>query len=114
MQPSADSLQVGNYIGALLQWRDLQESYDEICENSDVQPAIGPETPEPDFTEARRRVGEFLAQAAAALPAEAGPDGWTPFEQAVRRAVRLSGLLDTTRGAAFIQVLQTLRGSGNR
>ena len=28
MQPSADSLQIGNYIGALLQWRDLQSSYD--------------------------------------------------------------------------------------
>ena len=28
MQPSADSLQIGNYIGALMQWRELQESYD--------------------------------------------------------------------------------------
>ncbi len=28
MQPSADSLQIGNYIGALLQWRELQDEYD--------------------------------------------------------------------------------------
>lgn len=28
MQPSADSLQLGNYIGALLQWKDLQENHD--------------------------------------------------------------------------------------
>ena len=23
MQPSADSLQIGNYIGALMQWREI-------------------------------------------------------------------------------------------
>lgn len=28
MQPSADSLHLGNYIGALTQWVDLQESFD--------------------------------------------------------------------------------------
>ncbi len=93
---------------------DLEEAYDEICENSDVEPAIGPETPEPDFAEARRRVQAFLGQAAAAIPSEAGPDGWTGFEQAVRKAVRLSALLDITRGSAFVQVLQALRGSGAR
>ncbi len=30
MQPSADSLQLGNYIGALLQWRDMQKTHDAI------------------------------------------------------------------------------------
>ena len=93
---------------------DLREAYDEICENSDVRPAIGPETPEPDFAEARRRVGAFLELAAGAMPAEAGPDGWTGFESAVRRAVRLSALLDTSRGPDFVQVLQALRGSKAR
>ncbi|MCB1282012.1 MAG: tryptophan--tRNA ligase, partial [Salinibacterium sp.] len=28
MQPSADSLHAGNYIGALLQWRELQETHE--------------------------------------------------------------------------------------
>lgn len=28
MQPSADSLHIGNYIGALGQWRNMQDSYD--------------------------------------------------------------------------------------
>jgi tryptophanyl-tRNA synthetase len=30
MQPSADSLQIGNYIGALLQWKDMQATHDAI------------------------------------------------------------------------------------
>lgn len=93
---------------------DLREAYDEICENSDVAPAFGPETPEPDFGQARRRLAAFLEAAAGAVPAEAGPEGWTGFENAVRRARRLSGLLDTSRGAEFVQVLQVLRGSKAR
>ena len=28
MQPSADSLQIGNYIGALLNWKKLQQNHD--------------------------------------------------------------------------------------
>ncbi len=93
---------------------DLRGAYDEVCENSDVEPAYGRETPEPDFGEGRRRVAVFLDQACAALPAEAGPDGWTGFESAVRRARRLTGLYDTTRAADFVQVLQVLRGSKAR
>jgi ATP-dependent helicase/nuclease subunit A len=93
---------------------DLEEAYDEICENSDVRPVFGPETPEPDFSEARRRVEAFLEQAAPGIPAEPGPDGWSGFDLAVRRARRLSGLLDTRRGANFVQVLQALRGSKAR
>lgn len=30
MQPSANSLQIGNYIGALLQWKELQSTYDAV------------------------------------------------------------------------------------
>jgi len=93
---------------------DLRQAYDEICENSDVQPSIGPETPEPDFSEARRRVAAFLEGAVGAVPGEAGPDGWTGFEHAVRRAARLTALLDARRAADFVQVLQTLRGSKPR
>ena len=93
---------------------NLREAYDEICENSDVIPAIGPETPEPDFGADRRRVEAFLEQAAGSIPAEAGPEGWTGFESAIRRARRLTGLLDTSRASAFVQVLQALRGSKAR
>ena len=30
MQPTSDSLQLGNYLGALLQWVQLQETHDAI------------------------------------------------------------------------------------
>ncbi len=30
MQPSAGSLQIGNYIGALLQWKEMQTTYDAV------------------------------------------------------------------------------------
>ena len=30
MQPSADSLHAGNYIGALLQWKELQKTHDAV------------------------------------------------------------------------------------
>ncbi|MGE5414679.1 MAG: UvrD-helicase domain-containing protein, partial [Syntrophomonadaceae bacterium] len=88
---------------------DLRDAYDEICENSDVEPAVFPETPEPDFALERRRVDAFLERAETAVPAEPGPDGWTPFESAVRRARRLQGLLDTGRAPAFVEVLRALR-----
>ncbi|MDQ2979040.1 MAG: UvrD-helicase domain-containing protein, partial [Acidobacteriota bacterium] len=92
----------------------LQKAYEALCDNSDVEAAIGPETLEPDFTEARRQVQVFLEKAVLALPPEAGPDGWTGFEQAVRRAVRLLSLLDVQRGADFVQVLQALKSSKAR
>ena len=30
MQPSADSLHIGNYIGALLQWKEMQQNHDAV------------------------------------------------------------------------------------
>ena len=93
---------------------DLRKAYEALCDNSDVEAAIGPETPEPDFSEARRQVEAFLEQAVPVLRPEAGTDGWTPFELAVRRAVRLSALLDLARSPDFVQVLQVLKPSKAR
>ena len=45
MQPSADSLQVGNYIGALLQWRDLQDAYDAFFSVVDLHALTQPNDP---------------------------------------------------------------------
>ena len=41
-------------VGLGVRVEDLEEAYDAICENSDVEPAIGPETAEPDFRPERR------------------------------------------------------------
>jgi tyrosyl-tRNA synthetase len=45
MQPSADSLQIGNYIGALMQWRDLQEAYDAVFSVVDLHALTQPNDP---------------------------------------------------------------------
>ena len=45
MQPSADSLQIGNYIGALMQWRDLQQAYDAYFSVVDLHALTQPNDP---------------------------------------------------------------------
>ena len=45
MQPSADSLHIGNYIGALVQWRTLQETSDAIFCVVDLHAITVPQDP---------------------------------------------------------------------
>ncbi len=91
---------------------DLTESFADVCENSDVDVAPPARTPEPDFASARAEVDDFLQRAAAALPSAPPAGGWTGFQEAVRRARRLSELLDPSRAADFVEILRVLR-SGN-
>ena len=45
MQPSADSLHLGNYAGALLQWRDMQASHDAVFCVVDLHAITVPQDP---------------------------------------------------------------------
>ena len=90
---------------------DLRGAFQTICENSDVEAAVGLPGPEPDFSRAREAVGAFLDRAAASLPAQAPSTGWTKFHEAVRRAQRLLAMHDPGRGADFVQVLRVLKSS---
>ena len=65
---------------------DLQQTFDSIADNDDVEAEIGPETPPPDFTREREAVSRFLDRARAELPAEMPEDGWNDYQEAVRRA----------------------------
>ncbi len=89
--------------------RDLSGAFEDVCENADVAIAPGPPLPEPDFSLARREVEAFLTRAAAMMPAEAPPGGWSGFQEAVRSARRRWNLLDVGRGPDFVRVLQVLR-----
>ena len=61
MQPSADSLQIGNYIGALLQWRELQETHDAVFCVVDLH-AITVEQDPAQLREATRRTAaQYIA-----------------------------------------------------
>lgn len=61
MQPSADSLQVGNYIGALLQWRDLQEAYDAFFSVVDLHALTQPNDPAELREKTRRTAAQYIA-----------------------------------------------------
>ncbi|HEY1434937.1 MAG TPA: UvrD-helicase domain-containing protein [Thermoanaerobaculia bacterium] len=87
---------------------DLRQTYETLSDNEDVAPAIGAEEPPPDFSAERAAVEAFLARAAAALPTEMPEGGWSDFQEAVRRAMRLCALRDPSDAPAFAQVLDAL------
>ena len=61
MQPSADSLQIGNYLGALLQWRDLQEAYDAYFSVVDLHALTQPNDPAELREKTRRTAAQYIA-----------------------------------------------------
>ncbi|MEX0152384.1 tryptophan--tRNA ligase [Microbacterium sp. LMI1-1-1.1] len=61
MQPSADSLQIGNYIGALLQWRTLQDEYDAFFSVVDLHALTQPGDPAERREKTRRTAAQYIA-----------------------------------------------------
>ncbi len=61
MQPSADSLQIGNYIGALMQWRGLQDSYDAFFSVVDLHALTVPQDPQQLREKTRRTAAQYIA-----------------------------------------------------
>jgi len=61
MQPSADSLHVGNYIGALLQWRELQETHDAVFCVVDLHAITIPQDPAKLREATRRTAAQYIA-----------------------------------------------------
>ncbi len=87
---------------------DLHDTFEEMCENEDVLPEVPPETPPPDFTAARRAIWAFLRRAEGNLPETPPPGGWSEYQDAVRRALRLESLLPADEPAAFVEVMDAL------
>ncbi len=61
MQPSADSLQIGNYIGALLQWKDLQRDHDAFFSVVDLHAITVPQDPHALREQTRRTAAQYIA-----------------------------------------------------
>lgn len=61
MQPSADSLHAGNYIGALLQWRQLQQDYDAVFCVVDLHAITVPQDPATLREKTRRTAAQYIA-----------------------------------------------------
>ncbi|BDZ45834.1 tryptophan--tRNA ligase [Naasia aerilata] len=61
MQPSADSLHAGNYVGALLQWRELQATHDAIFCVVDLHAITNPQDPAALRDQTRRTAAQYIA-----------------------------------------------------
>ena len=61
MQPSADSLHLGNYIGALLQWKDLQSSHDAFFSVVDLHAITVAQAPAELREKTRRTAAQYIA-----------------------------------------------------
>jgi tryptophanyl-tRNA synthetase len=61
MQPSASSLHIGNYIGALLQWKNMQEAYDAVFCVVDLHALTVPQEPAVLREQTRRTAAQYIA-----------------------------------------------------
>lgn len=61
MQPTNDSLHVGNYIGALVQWRKMQEEYDAFFSVVDLHAISVPQDPKELREKTRRTAAQYIA-----------------------------------------------------
>lgn len=61
MQPSADSLQIGNFIGALMQWRELQDNYDAFFSVVDLHAITVAQDPKLLREKTRRTAAQYIA-----------------------------------------------------
>ena len=61
MQPSADSLHIGNYVGALVQWRNMQESHDAIFCVVDLHAITVAQEPAVLREQIRRTAAQYIA-----------------------------------------------------
>ncbi len=89
MQPSAESLHLGNYAGALLQWRDMQTEYDAVFCVVDLHAITVPQEPGKLREYTRRTAAQYIA-------AGIDPDKSTLFVQShVPAHTQLAWVLNT-------------------
>ncbi|MGN7799241.1 tryptophan--tRNA ligase [Leifsonia sp. 22587] len=92
MQPSADSLHLGNYIGALLQWKELQSSHDAFFSVVDLHAITVSQDPEELREKTRRTATQYIA-------AGIDPDASTLYVQShVPAHAQLAWVLNTITG----------------
>jgi tryptophanyl-tRNA synthetase len=92
IQPSADSLHIGNYIGALLQWKALQDAYDAIFCIVDLHAITVPQDPKALRDQTRTLAAQYIA-------AGIDPERSTMFVQSqVSAHAELAWVLNTITG----------------
>lgn len=92
MQPSAESLHLGNYAGALLQWRDMQATHDAVFCVVDLHAITVPQDPAKLRENTRRTAAQYIA-------AGIDPDHSTLFVQShVPAHAQLAWVFNTITG----------------
>ncbi|RZT57433.1 tryptophanyl-tRNA synthetase [Microcella alkaliphila] len=92
MQPSASSLHLGNYAGALLQWRAMQTTHDAVFCVVDLHAITVPQDPAELRERTRRTAAQYIA-------AGIDPEHSTLFVQShVRAHAELAWVLNTITG----------------
>lgn len=92
MQPSAESLHLGNYIGALLQWKELQNTHDAIFSIVDLHAITVAQDPTALRENTRRTAAQYIA-------AGIDPEVSTLFVQShVAAHPQLAWILNTITG----------------
>lgn len=92
MQPSAASLHLGNYAGALLQWRELQSTHDAVFCVVDLHAITVPQDPAALREQTRRTAAQYIA-------AGIDPEHSTLFVQShVSAHAQLAWVLNTITG----------------
>lgn len=92
MQPSGDSLQLGNYIGALLNWKSLQQTHDAFFSIVDLHAITVAQDPRLLAENTRRTAAQYIA-------AGIDPSASTLYVQShVTAHAQLAWLLNTITG----------------
>ncbi|WP_336660292.1 tryptophan--tRNA ligase [Leucobacter sp. USHLN153] len=92
MQPSSDSLQLGNYIGALSQWTQMQEDFDAFFCVVNLHAITVPQDPAELAARTRRTAAQYIA-------AGIDPEKSTLFVQSqVPAHAELAWVLNTVTG----------------
>jgi tryptophanyl-tRNA synthetase len=90
--PTSDSLHVGNYVGALLQWRELQSTHDALFCVVDMHAITVPQDPATLREQTRRTAAQYIA-------AGIDPEQSTLFIQShVPAHAQLAWVLNTLTG----------------
>jgi len=61
IQPSSESLHLGNYVGALLQWKQLQQDYEAFFCVVDLHAITVPQDPKELAQQTRRTAAQYIA-----------------------------------------------------
>jgi len=92
MQPSAESLQIGNYIGALLRWKELQQTHDAFFSIVDLHAITVAQDPASLRENTRRTAAQYIA-------AGIDPSASTLYVQShVEAHAQLAWVLNTITG----------------